>query len=281
MKRTKCIDSGNNKNIIEEFESYDELLRTTSSREVHDWAHGDSKRHEVDDRRDPWSGERTYQDAVRHLKEGCETSFKLIKTGPKDSSRVINKDRKPMTFNNVIGFQPNVPAAIMGLPKSMIDCKMTPKRTKIIDLIYDMTANCGNETKALAEYGAKILKHVVSLEQSGYRVRLSVVATFAHSYDDKHVVKVKLKSENQPLDMKRVSYPLAGKGMFRRIMFDWYESCPEATEISGYGSPMKNWTEHEVKAAEELKNRIKGSGKTVYIMFNDDLEDIFEQYEAG
>lgn len=279
MKRIETKDLKQNQMIIEEFESYDELIKTTSRREVNSWAHGESKRREVDDDREPWSGERTYGDAVKHLKEGCETSFKLIKTGLKDTSKVVNKDRKPMTFNNVIGFQPNVPAAIMGLPKSMIDCKMAPKKTKIIDLIYDMTANCGTDAEELSEYGANILQHVVSLEKSGYRVRLSVVATFARSYDNKHCVKVKLKSENQPLDLKRVSYPLAGKGMFRRIMFDWYESCPEATEISGYGCTMRRWGDEQM--IKEVKDKLKGSGKTVYIMYGDKLDDIFRQYEAG
>ena len=67
--------------------------------------------------------------------------------------------------------------------------------------------------------------------------------------------------------------------MFRRIMFDWYESCPEATEISGYGCTMRRWGDEQM--IKEVKDKLKGSGKTVYIMYGDKLDDIFRQYEAG
>lgn len=269
------------KYIIEEFDSYDELLTTTQSREVNDWCDEDGAREKVEVGRDPWSGEKTFDDAVNHLKCGCDTSYKKLRSHVAKKNRIPIK-RKPISYNNVVGFQPNVPAAIMGLPKSMIDMKMAPKKAKIVDLIYDMTASCKNDADSLAEYGTEVLQRVQGLEENGYRVRISVVATFGtpYGYDTAHGVKVKIKSENQPLDLKRVSYPLVGKGMFRRIMFDWYESGPDHEELSGYGSTIRSWDKIDTALAKEFQEQLYGSGKSIYICCGDDLDEVFKEVEG-
>lgn len=46
---------------------------------------------------------------------------------------------------------------------------------------------------------------------------------------------MKIKSSNQPLDLKRMSFPLTHTAFFRVIGFDWYSRFPKGKYRSGYG----------------------------------------------
>lgn len=52
------------------------------------------------------------------------------------------------------------------------------------------------------------------------------------------MVCVKVKSASQPMDLKRMSFPIAHTAFFRGIGFDWYSKFPKGTYRPGYGSPI-------------------------------------------
>ena len=97
-----------------------------------------------------------------------------------------------------------------------------------------MTASYSTKSESIINAGVKLLSAIVELEQQGYRFNLYAVQNY-YSYGKGYILKVKVKDAMQPLDLKRVSFPLTHTGFFRVIGFDWYSKCPEAKYISGYG----------------------------------------------
>lgn len=259
--------------IVEEFDSYEELLDTINKRPLV-WANGPSAKDEVERDVHPWSGERTYEDAVRHLRNGCEDSYDKLKNTLPPKTR---PSKKPVGIqNDIVGFAPNVPNAIMNLPNSMLNTKLAPKKSKVIDVIIDIVVACGVRIEEFCDYAKKVLRKIVELEESGYRVRITVAGTFAYVSSDSqgHVVKVVVKNENQPLNMKRVSYPIVGKGMFRRIFFSWYETLPKQEKLSTYGTGSYLWKDEE--AVKKMDSIMVGENKnSIIIRYKDDLDEKF------
>ena len=51
---------------------------------------------------------------------------------------------------------------------------------------------------------------------------------------------VKIKDAAQPLDLKRVSFPMTHTAFFRVIGFDWYSKTPRGKYRSAYGHALVN-----------------------------------------
>ena len=97
-----------------------------------------------------------------------------------------------------------------------------------------MTCSCGTDSDDIIANGQKMLGAILDLEHQGYRINLYAV----QSYNDgssSDILAVKIKSSNQPLDLKRMSFPLTHTAFFRVIGFDWYSRFPKGKYRSGYG----------------------------------------------
>lgn len=259
--------------IVEEYGSYEELIDTINKRPII-WSNREPAKVEVDNNKNPWSGERTYEDAICHLRNGCEDSYGKLKNTLSFKTRTIKKPAGVQ--NDIVGFAPNVPNTIMNLPNSMLNTKLIPKKSKVIDVIIDIVVSCGVCIDDFCEYAKKVLRKIVELEESGYRIRITVAGSFTeeNSSSQGHVVKVVIKNENQPLNMKRVSYPIAGKGMFRRIFFSWYETLPKQEKLDGYGTGAYLWKNQD--AVKKIDSILIGENKnSIIIRYKDDLNKKF------
>ena len=79
-----------------------------------------------------------------------------------------------------------------------------------------------------------MIEAIVTLENMGYRVNLSIIQSYTERNDGDFLV-VKVKSANQHLDLKRVCFPAMHSAMFRVIGFDWYSKFPRGKYRCGYG----------------------------------------------
>ena len=148
---------------------------------------------------------------------------------------VKDRSQKRISFqNNIVGASPIVPLALKGVPNCMVDMKMKPIKCKVIDVYYDMTCSCGTNSDDIIKNGQKMLGAILDLEHQGYRFNLYAIQTYS---DTKSVdlLAVKIKSSNQPLDLRRMSFPLTHTAFFRVIGFDWYSKFPKGTYRGGYG----------------------------------------------
>ena len=172
-------------------------------------------------------------EAYRMLREGYQPVVDALKTKMKFTASGSAKRFK--TYNDVAGFQPIIPNAIMGLPNSMINSSLKPIKTKVVDIYYEMTVPFFREAKELILAGQKMLGVIMEMEAQGYRFNLYCVQGYYDSAKGCDLLCVKVKSANQPMDLKRMSFPIAHTAFFRGIGFDWYSKFPKGTYRDGYG----------------------------------------------
>ena len=267
MKRiVKTVDR--QEYIIEEFTSYSELLKVNDSREpIHGEVRTKAKR--------SWNGA-TYDEAVEMLLYGWQDAEKVNTV--KDRIRELEKmqDVEKLSFkNDIVGYAPVVPLALQGVPQNMINCTMKPKKAKVINLSVDVTVSCGTSVEEILNWGATLVAKIMNLEKEGFRVRIEVVTTFTDdTWSSKvHAMKVLIKGENQPFDIKRMMFMIAHSAKLRCIGFDWYERLPGSEYLCGKG---KSVIYHSSKHAEEVKKNIADTENSYYICNKEDINEILK-----
>lgn len=173
----------------------------------------------------------TKEETYKMLREGYQPVVDSLKSSIK--ANMTGKRFK--CFNDVAGFQPIIPNAIMGLPNSMINSSLAPIKTKVIDIYYEMTCAAYTESKDLIKAGQKMLGVIMELEAKGYRFNIYCTQGYYEQGTGCDMLCVKVKSANQPIDLKRMSFPLTHTAFFRGLGFEWYSKFPRGTFRIGYG----------------------------------------------
>lgn len=197
-----------------------------------------------------WHGVAKYQDALDLLSSGYQPVVDALKEKLNPTAGAGEVPRFSF-HNNIVGFAPVVPLALKGVPESMIDMRMTSIKAKVIDIFYDMTANCDKDIDQFIKAGEAILSAIMSLERQGYRFNLYAVQSYTSTSDGgtTDILCIKIKSSGTPLDIKRMSYPLTHPSFFRVIGFDWQGKSPITRYLgSGRGRAIGyDYTEDEIR----------------------------------
>ena len=211
-----------------------------------------------------WLGVESYEQALGLLEEGYQPVVEEMKTMIKTN---LQGEAKRISFHNdVVGYAPIVPLAIMGVPNSMLNSYMKPIKSKVVDVYYDGTFRCGTSSSDIIATGAKVISVIMKLEQQGYRFNLYQVQGYSDETGT-NLMKVKLKDAAQPIDIKRISFPMAHTAFFRVIGFDWYSKTPRGRYISGYGKALSYISKTSGKLGEMFKEMF---GKNaVYVSGNE------------
>lgn len=225
--------------FTENFTSLNELIRTLDTRKANKVF--ECRRGNLASQNDDYDFTRThsYKEAVELLKNGYTEPLAEIKKGVETNARGMTA-QKTEVKNDVVGYAPCVPNAILGIPQSMINKKTAVKKSKIITIIHDAHESAWVSGKTFTKAGITTLSIVNSLEAQGYRVALKV-AFFDGSYGKEKVfATAKLKDWRQPLDFKKITFPFCHPSMLRRIGFKYLETHPKITESGfsiGYSHP--------------------------------------------
>lgn len=202
-----------------------------------------------------WHGVNSYEEALDLLSNGYQPVVEELN----EELKVVSSVGPRFKFSNEVqGFLPVVPLALKGVPNCMIDMRIRPIKTKVLDIYYDMTASCGNDPEDFIRAGKILLGTVLALEQQGYKFNLYGIQSYwdTHDYADHalDVLCVKIKSSNSPLDLKRMSFPLTHPAFFRVIGFDWQGKSPITRFIGGGRGCALNYD----FSADECNKLIKG-----------------------
>lgn len=179
-----------------------------------------------------WCGVESYEHAMDLMRHGYQPTVEKLKDQMKISRQGSGK--RISFVNNIVGANPIVPLAMMGVPNCMVDMQMKPIKCKVVDVYYDMTMSCCTKPEEIIANGQKLLGVILDLERAGYRFNLYGVQSYCGS-SDMDMLAVRVKSANQPIDLKRMSFPLTHVGFFRVIGFDWYSKTPKGKYRGGYG----------------------------------------------
>lgn len=229
---TKQISERDYRFNFEVYDSPAELVRVTQSRAVCD-KYGDGDMLARADLDKSWYGVESSQEALDLCANGWSAKMKQVQAMTRDVKRRIPAT-KARVVNDVCGFAPVVPLALTGSPASMISMVQVPHKSKTIDLYYDMTLCCGLSSSKLMAMGMGICEAVMRLEASGYRVRLSMMQSYAER-DEGDFLIVRIKPETQPFNLEKMAFPLFNPAMFRVLGFAWEDRCPTAKCRSGRG----------------------------------------------
>ena len=258
-----------NEYIIESFESGIEFVNTVRGRpDRKGWPSPTARKKKGD----KWSDGSLESNQQRFI-NGDSKRFKILKDLSISQPQPTASRMRQQYFNAPVGYSPNVPNAIMGLPNSMISSRTEPKKTKVIDVLYDAGFSANVAPKLVADFGNRVLNYIQKLEKLGYRVRLSVFIAFSEEKSDKfYACKIQLKNERQPLNLKRVAYPLLSSGMLRMLFFDWLETCPNSEYILCYGVPLYH---KSIKSQEKILELVRENSNQVYLHYGCNIKKAF------
>lgn len=147
---------------------------------------------------------------------------------------------KPRNTLSVAGYQAIVPLYLQGVPNNMVNKKMVPVKQKVITLNKSIDYHAGVDADDIIEESIKAMQIVKKLEAQGYRCNLNIVLGTSAGYPTKQfIVKVRIKSANEKLNVSKLAFPLVHPSMLRRLFFRFIEVYPNVTKsfVSGYGSP--------------------------------------------
>lgn len=227
-KKLNIKGKKNYKVMVESYNSAMEVAEDCKTRKITDSSFDDKAKETFSS----WEGVKSYEEALDFLANGYQPTVEKMK-GYLKGTRQGNGKR--ISFkNDIVGYNPVVPLALQGVPNNMINMSMKPIKCKVIDIYYDMTCSCGTDSDDIIKNGQKLLGAVLELEKQGYKFNIYAVQGYCNSNSADFLV-VKVKSSTQPLDLKRISFPLTHTAFFRVIGFDWYSKTPKGTYRSEYG----------------------------------------------
>ena len=181
----------------------------------------------------------SYEEATELLKNGWnDMAKKLTKSLKVNQNQVVDAQVKKILFD-VVGFQCSVPRYLQGIPTSMVNKKLVPVKQRVITLNKDISYNCGITTEQIIEASVQTLQLIKKIEAQGVRVNLNLIWG-VKAGNTKEVVKVRLKSANERLNISKLAFPLVHPSMLRRLCFRYIEVAPTITKSYsfGYGAPL-------------------------------------------
>lgn len=234
-----------------------------------------------------FSGTESYEEAFDLFKYGDEKLYKKFK----EQSSKINIDkllgnavRKQKYENRNYGCVPNVPNYLIGNPLNMINAEIGRISHKVINIFLSIGVPWHVDKEDIINTGIIYLSVIDLLEKAGYRCNLYAGVT---AHEGRHeYMYVRIKTDREPLNLKKLVFPLVHPSMLRRIYFRWAEVNDYDYDITGgYGRNddesdikkyMKNiynedfilWTYnnidkdkgHNIKKIEEILNDLKKKG---------------------
>ena len=233
---------------FEKFDSIDNFMRIVESRPKNEiMKHKNSSR--TGDKN--FTGTNNYEEALDLLKNGYEKPLERIKGEIVKDLKISQSRPRRTPRNAVVGFVPNVPNYLLGIPEQMITINQTPQKVKAISIAYMIGNNCETKAKALENAGITMLNVINRLELSGIRVNLDIVMFCSKEGNEWQIASVNVKSYREQLDIKKLCFPITHPSMFRRFGFAWLErSTDMKNDFSwGYGHSA---TEREEKEVSEL-----------------------------
>lgn len=207
----------------------------------------------------------SYEEATELFKNGWnDMAKKLTKSLKVNKNQVVDAQVQKILFD-VVGFQCSVPRYLQGIPTSMVNKKLVPVKQRVITLNKDISYNCGITTEQIIEASVQTLQLIKKIEAQGIRVNLNLIFG-VKAGNTKEVVKVRLKSANERLNISKLAFPLVHPSMLRRLCFRYIEVAPTITKSYsfGYGAPLDG-------------SQLKGHCKDEYVLprlFDGNLESL-------
>lgn len=206
-----------------------------------------------------WSG-RSLNDAYELFKYGDEDTYKRIletqqELKIKDLYNCCVRNKKQF-FNDRVGYQPNVPNYLKGIPTSMINSNNNKLNYKIINIYVNMSVNGFVRSDDILKNGTIFAFIIDFLEKQGYRCNLYVGDSTQLGGGEIHCL-VRIKTDREPLNLKKMAYGIANVSFERRLMFRWTEvaNYTDGETWYGYGASYNETSKIKKTLEKYLKSK--------------------------
>lgn len=222
-----------------------------------------------------FSGTNSFEEAFDLLKYGDESLYSKIKMKKEqiDVNKLIgigNVNNRLKYEKRVYGAIPNVPLYLQGYPLDMINPEKTLPNNRIINIILTVGVPCHVSKEEIIDTGIAYLNILELLEKKGYRCNLWAGVTAESHYSDnlKEFMLARIKTDREPLNLKKICFPIAHPSMLRRIYLKWAEVNDGEGDITndGYGTNL------DKKDIEKIINK-ELKDKYIVLTFTDTSED--------
>ena len=233
MKETK-LGAGTYVREFSSLNDFETYITNTPLNETFRWANLASVSGDKE-----FTGTHSYEQAVEMFKNGWQSKAEeLTKKLKVIQNQVIDAQVQKVLFD-VVGFQASVPRYLQGIPTNMVNKKLVPIKQKIVTINKDISYNCGITTEQIVEASIQTLQLVKRIEAQGIRVNLNLIWGVKASGSNE-LVKIRLKSANERVNISKLAFPLVHPSMLRRLCFRYLEVAPTVKHgyLYGYGSPM-------------------------------------------
>ena len=181
----------------------------------------------------------------------------------------ISSRKQYHTVPDVCGYAPIVPLYLTGHPLSMTNRVRMYKPSRAVNLVIDITGNCGLDSKEMNAAGEAIANAIMSIEgATGTRVGISILMA-VDMHEAYEFMMLDTKSADAPAVKKRIIPPIAEVSYFRVLGFNWMVTNTEGSCHAGLGSPLINRIGSGSKL-NSMVNELYGNN-AIYISRNDFL----------
>lgn len=186
-----------------------------------------------------WFGTETFNESIKLFRGGDDKSYQMVKKLKAQGDRYLQDEYHNFRqrLNDVQGYSPNVPSAILGLPKSMHNQKLLNKQIIYRKIFFDRTANGWVNKDVLAIKGAYALSYLDYLERIG-KCRFELWAGTSSDSDIGSIIwGIKLKNYDEPLNIYKSAFNLVNPAFLRRLDFKLDENMDDWPDVTddGYG----------------------------------------------
>lgn len=243
------LEINDKKHYINVFNNITEITKYLSSRKTKPGRDEDSQ----STRDKEFFGTKNYQEAIDLLKYGDENLYNKIQIERKkiNLDKIIGADNQRMKYeNNFYGCIPNVPLYIRNQPINMINPIKKQPANRILNIFLNIRVGACIDAEDVRKIGLKYLTIIDILEKNGYRCNLYSGCANSGYHSDYSYLLVRVKTDKEPLNLKKICFTIAHPSMQRRIKFRWMEVNDfEHNFTNGYGSP--DTREHTQKVLNE------------------------------
>ena len=214
--------------VYENFRSFGEMLSIINSRPNGPHMTNEHASQKKDKK---WTGTESYKQACDMLPIGylevLKKMEKNIEQQNKLNAKFVAEIERPLPQNDIYGYIPCVPAAIQGLPKSMVNINRKPMKRKTLHVLYSIAGTCDKDTDWFIKSGTALLSAIDIVERGGIQTKIDL-NFFGGVDDDQYTFPtITIKNYGERYSPQKISFPLVHPSMFRRIGFKWLETNPD------------------------------------------------------
>lgn len=232
------LEINDKKTYINVFDNITELTKYIDKKERKEGRDNDSESTWDSD----FFGTKNFKEAYNLLKYGDEKLYNKIKIESKkiNIDKIIGANNQKLKYkNNFYGCIPNIPVYLKNQPINMINPEKNQPANKILNIFLNIRVNGNIEAEEIMKIGLKYLTIIDILEKNGYRCNLysgcaneNSNISGVYSY-----LLLRVKTDKEPLNLKKICFTIAHPSMQRRIKFRWMEVNDfEYDFTNGYGS---------------------------------------------